>query len=164
MAAPSDNFRQTGWPGIRTRLFHTFFLLRRPMTLGARGLVYDRAANAIFLICHTYVPGWQLPGGGVETGETLEEALRRELMEEGNIECAAPPTLRSIHWNRRASRRDHVAFYLIESYRQTTPKVRDHEIADAGFFPLDALPEATTPATHRRVAEVFGAEAVSPYW
>ncbi|TIR95976.1 MAG: hypothetical protein E5X13_27385, partial [Mesorhizobium sp.] len=59
-------FRQTGWAGLRARLFHLYFLLRRPMTLGVRGLIYDRASNSIFLIRHTYVPGWQLPGGGVE--------------------------------------------------------------------------------------------------
>lgn len=59
-------FRQTGWPGIRGRLFHTLFLLQRPMTLGVRGLVLDVPAKTVMLIRHTYVPGWHLPGGGVE--------------------------------------------------------------------------------------------------
>jgi 8-oxo-dGTP pyrophosphatase MutT (NUDIX family) len=36
-------------------------------------------------------PGWQLPGGGVEPGETMAEALARELVEEGNIEILEPP-------------------------------------------------------------------------
>ncbi|TJV37269.1 MAG: DNA mismatch repair protein MutT, partial [Mesorhizobium sp.] len=40
----------------------------------------------------------------------------------------------------------------------------DREIAAAGFFPLDRLPEATTPATLRRVAENFSGAAASPYW
>jgi len=164
MANPDDIFRQTGWSGLRARLFHLYFVLRRPMTLGVRGLVHDTATNSVFLIRHTYVPGWQLPGGGVEVGETLAEALVRELAEEGNIALAAPATLKSMHFNRRSSRRDHVGFYLIEQFSQTAPKLPDHEIAEAGFFPLDRLPETTTPATLRRIAEVFADAAVSPYW
>jgi len=164
MSDGEDQFRQRGWPGVRARLFHAYFLLRRPMTLGARGVVFDREANAVFLIRHTYVPGWQFPGGGVESGETLAEALRRELMEEGNIDCTAPPELKSFHWNRRASNRDHVGLFLVTAFRQTAPKQRDREIAEAGFFPIDALPEATTPATQRRINELFRGEAVSPYW
>lgn len=157
-------FRQTGWPGLRAKLFHLYFLLTRPMTLGVRGLVHDSATNAIFLIRHTYVPGWQLPGGGVEAGETMEQALARELGEEGNIVIRAPATLRSMHFNRRASRRDHVGFYLIEDFTQSGRKMPDHEIAEAGFFPLDSLPDGVTPATLRRIAEVFGGKAPSPDW
>ncbi|MER8465146.1 NUDIX domain-containing protein [Mesorhizobium sp. M1396] len=164
MVKPEDAFRQTGWAGLRARLFHLHFVLRRPMTLGVRGLIHDMASNSIFLIRHTYVPGWQLPGGGVEVGETLAEALARELAEEGNIALTSPPMLKSMHFNRRASRRDHVGFYVIEHFSQTAPKLPDHEIAEAGFFPLDRLPEKTTPATLRRIAEVFDGEQPSPYW
>jgi ADP-ribose pyrophosphatase YjhB (NUDIX family) len=164
MVKPEDAFRQTGWAGLRARLFHLYFVLRRPMTLGVRGLIHDTTSKSVFLIRHTYVPGWQLPGGGVEVGETLAEALARELAEEGNIALTSPPTLKSMHFNRRSSRRDHVGFYLIEQFSQTAPKLPDHEIAEAGFFPLDRLPEGTTPATLRRIAEVFGGERPSSYW
>lgn len=153
-----------GWPGLRGKLFHFYFLMARPMTLGVRGLVHDAAQNSVLLVRHTYVPGWQLPGGGIELGETAGEALERELLEEGNISLTAPPVLRSLHFNRRASRRDHVALYLVESFRQTAPKLPDREIAEAGFFRLDQLPEHTTPATHRRIAEIFGGAPVSPDW
>jgi ADP-ribose pyrophosphatase YjhB (NUDIX family) len=161
---PHDPFRQTGWPGLRARLFHLAFLLRRPVTLGVRALIHDPAASAIFLIRHTYVPGWQLPGGGVEVGETMAQSLEREILEECNIALNGPPELKSMHFNRGASRRDHVGFYLVEQFIQTQPKLPDHEIAEAGFFRLDSLPEGTTPATLRRIAEVFGAEPASPYW
>ena len=156
-------FRQTGWAGLRARLFHLLFLMTRPMTLGARVLVHDAEAGTIFLIRHTYVPGWQLPGGGVEVDETIGEALARELVEEGNIELTAPAVLRSVHLNRRSSRRDHVAFYLATGFRQTGPRLPDREIAEAGFFRLDALPPETTPATRRRISEVFEGGEVSPY-
>src|SRR5688500_5949122 len=75
----------------RMRLFHLFFVLTRPMTFGARALIYDRREGKVFLIRHTYVPGWQLPGGGVEAGETALEALQREIREECNIEISGRP-------------------------------------------------------------------------
>ena len=156
--------RQRFWPRLRGRLFHAWFLVSRPMTFGVRAVVHDRAANAVFLIRHTYVPGWQLPGGGVEAGESALEALRRELLEEGNIEIASQPVLSSLHFNRQASRRDHVALYLVTDFRQAAAKRPDREIAEAGFFALDALPEETTPATLRRLAELFGNEAVAEEW
>ncbi|MER8395890.1 NUDIX domain-containing protein [Mesorhizobium sp. M1340] len=161
---PEQALRQTGWPGLRARLFHLYFVLRRPMTLGVRGLIHDRASNSVFLIRHTYVPGWHLPGGGVEPGETMIEALARELSEEGNIALTGPPVLKSLHFNRRASRRDHVGLYLVEEFNQKAPKLPDREIAEAGFFSLDRLPEGTTPATLRRIAEIFGNAAASPHW
>ncbi len=161
---PDRALRQTGWPGARARLFHLFFLVSRPMTLGVRALVHDPAEKSVFLIRHTYVPGWQLPGGGVERGETMEEALRRELAEEANISLTAPPLLRSMHFNRQASRRDHVGLYLVERFAQSAPKLPDREIAEAGFFRLDGLPGQTTPATRRRLAEAFGGNTPSPYW
>ncbi|MEO3385131.1 NUDIX domain-containing protein [Mesorhizobium sp. CAU 1741] len=152
------------WSRLRGRAFHALFLVLRPMTLGVRGVVHDATANTVFLVRHTYVSGWHLPGGGVEAGETAWRALERELSEEGNIEIVGVPALRSFHFNRDASRRDHVAVYLVADYRQTAPKEPDMEVAESGFFPITALPEGTTSATRRRLAEVFGGLAPSPEW
>ena len=113
---------------------------------------------------HTYVPGWHLPGGGVEPGETAMVSLERELREEGNLEITSPAELRSLHHNRTISRRDHVALYLVCSFRQTAPRLPDAEIAEAGFFPVKALPEDTTPGTRRRIEEMFDGRLVSADW
>lgn len=152
------------WRRLRMRLFHLYFLLSRPMTLGVRALVFDREAGSVLLVRHTYVDGWHLPGGGVEPGETMLTALARELAEEGNIEMIGPAELRSIHFNRRTSRRDHVALYLVEHFRQTAEPVPNAEIAEAWFFPLGDLPAATSPSSAQRIAELVERTEPSPEW
>src|SRR5215813_11261365 len=88
-------------PAVRP-LVHLYWRFSRAATLGARALVID-GAGRVFLVKHSYVPGWHLPGGGVETGETMLEALARELREEGNIEVTGPPRLHGVFFNDRDS-------------------------------------------------------------
>lgn len=145
------------------RALHVWFRLSRPMTLGARGLVLDEGGR-VLLVRQTYTRGWLLPGGGVEAGETLVEALRREVREEGNVEIVGEPELHGVFFNRRASRRDHVALFVARDVRILGPRKPDREIAAADFFALDALPADTTGATRARIAEVFEGAPRSAYW
>jgi ADP-ribose pyrophosphatase YjhB (NUDIX family) len=142
---------------------HTYWRFARGMTLGVRGVVLDRE-NRVFLIRHTYVPGWHLPGGGVETGETALEALDRELREEASIALEETPALFGVFFNNRVSRRDHVLVYVIRRFTVLEVKQPDREIAEAGFFPLDQLPEGTTPATRSRLAEILEGQPPSAHW
>jgi 8-oxo-dGTP pyrophosphatase MutT (NUDIX family) len=149
-------------PVIRPAM-HAYWRFSRPATLGVRAIVID-GQGRIFLVKHSYVDGWHFPGGGVETGETLLEALARELAEEGNIVLSATPRLHGVFFNKRISRRDHVALYIVREFRQDSAPQPDHEIVEHGFFPLSALPEDTTRATRARIAEVFEQAAISELW
>ena len=157
-----NSVRQAFGPSVR-RAFHLYWRWSRGMTLGVRGLVID-PDQGVFLLTHTYVPGWQLPGGGVEIGETLLEALTRELAEEGNIEILKPPILHGMFFNGRISRRDHVAVFVVRCFRQTHAPRPNGEIAAHGFFSLNALPEDTTPGTRARIAEVMSGMPLSERW
>lgn len=149
-------------PAIR-RLLHVYWRVSRGMTLGVRGLVFD-ARGRVFLVEHSYIPGWHLPGGGVETGESLVAALTRELREEGNIELIGPPELYGMYWNRRIAWRDHVALYVVRSFRQSAPPQPNREIIAHGFFAVDALPQETSRATRARIAEVLGGHDAAEIW
>jgi 8-oxo-dGTP pyrophosphatase MutT (NUDIX family) len=133
------------------------------MTLGVRGVVVD-GEGRVLLLRHTYTPGWHFPGGGVEKGETAHQALLRELLEEGGIETtAADMRLASVHANQAFFPNDHVLVYRVDQWRQVAPTQRG-EIAETGFFHPSAPPEGITPATQRRLHELFGGQAVSPHW
>ena len=113
-----------------TRVLHGYFALSRGMTMGVRAACFD-AAGRIFLVRHSYVPGWHMPGGGIERGETALEALAKEMREEGNLALGAPPRLLQIYFNRQTSRRDHVLLYRCDGVTQTAPRLKDREIVEA---------------------------------
>jgi len=136
--------------------------LRRPVTLGVRGIVRD-GEDRVLLVRHTYVPGWYLPGGAVDARESVGEALAREIMEETNTRIIGEPRLIGIYLNRRG-RSDHVVLFEVSTFEQTSPKSPDREIAEARFFALADLPEGTTRATRARLEEYVNGHPVSPVW
>lgn len=148
---------------LRSRFFHLYFVATRPMTLGVRAAVFD-SCGRVFLVRHTYTPGWHFPGGGVESGETALDALRRELFEEGAIAIEEEPRLHGLFFNRAASRRDHVALYIVRRFRQDAPPAPNWEIAETGFFAPDALPEATSRGTRARLKEIFETAPAARLW
>lgn len=148
------------WIVKAIQLYH---LLRAAQTLGVRCVAQDEAGR-ILLVRHNYLTGWYLPGGGVEAGETISVAARRELEEETGF-AATEMELLGLYLNRRGLGRDHVGLYRMTACR----KVRDvvvpnREIAEIGFFAPGDLPPDVTPATRRRLAEVFEGVEASEEW
>jgi 8-oxo-dGTP pyrophosphatase MutT (NUDIX family) len=145
------------------RIFHLYWRINRGMTLGVRAVVLD-GHNRVFLVKHSYVAGWHLPGGGVEVGEAIMDALRRELIEEGRIELTDTPVLHGVFFNSHVSRRDHVAVYVVRQFSQDRLPEPNHEIVACGFFAADALPEETTRGTRLRIAEVLDGKPPAGTW
>lgn len=150
--------RRTGLKALRG-----WFLLSRGLTLGVRAAAID-AENRVCLVRHTYAPGWQLPGGGVEIGEDALEALDRELREEAAIALRGTPYLHGVFFNGRASRRDHVLIFVVREFDILAPKRADREIAECRFFPVDALPTETTRGTRDRLVEIAGGRVPTAQW
>lgn len=125
----------------------------KPRTIGVRALLLDRDER-VALVRHTYVDQWYLPGGGVKKGESISAALVRELAEEVAIADSVIERVLGVYHSRRESKDDHIVIFVVRTAASGALARADlREIEQAGWFPLDDLPEATSPATRRRIAE-----------
>lgn len=140
-------------------LFQKYWRWSRALTLGVRAIVID-PEKRILLVRHTYTEGWNLPGGGVEFGESVEESLARELDEEGGVILEGAPELVGIYDNRAIFPGDHVAIYVVRHWRRDRIPAPNMEIAETGFFHPDALPDNTVPSARRRIEEMLGRRTI----
>ena len=149
-------------PKIKPALL-PYWLFSRGMTLGVRCAAFD-AQGRICLVKHTYAQGWHFPGGGVERGETMYEAIEKELREEAGITPREVPALFGVYANLALARRDHVVLFVSRNWSQTAIKLPSREIARIELFDLASLPNDTTHATRRRIDEIEQGLAPNPNW
>src|SRR3954453_7487264 len=96
-------------------ILQPWFRLRRGATFGVRAVVIDEE-DRVLLVRHTYAPGWLLPGGGVERGETVFDAVKRELKEESGIVPAGAPVLHGVFSNEKNFLGDHLVCFVVREF------------------------------------------------
>jgi mutator protein MutT len=145
------------------KLLQRYWRMQRALTMGVQALVLDDKRR-VLLVRHSYQPGWHFPGGGVEKGETVAQALARELREEAGITLCGEPQLFGLYANFASFPGDHIALYVVRAWQQDPRPSGTAEIVETGFFAADALPPETTAGTRRRIAEVLGGAPRSELW
>jgi ADP-ribose pyrophosphatase YjhB (NUDIX family) len=100
------------------------------------GVIFDEQSEQVLAIKRRDVPIWVLPGGGVEPGETTEQAIARELFEETGLAVIVKRhTATYLPINRLAH-----PTYVYECTAEAGRLATGSETKELGFFPLNALP------------------------
>ncbi len=124
--------------------------MTRPVGASVRLILVDE--GKVLLVRHTYGAGWLLPGGAAESGETLEEAARREAAEEVGAHLGELH-LEGIYTNFWEGKTDHIAVFSSRDVQVGgQPNL---EIAGWDLFDPAHLPQGTLPGHRRRINDYF---------
>lgn len=117
------------------------------MAVAAMGILYNEE-NGLLLEKRTDTGEWCTPGGALELGETLEEALKREVKEETNLDIVNPKlfeikaNVHMVYPNKDEVYYTDIVYEINEFYGDLKP---DRESVELAFFPLHNLPENIMP-------------------
>jgi 8-oxo-dGTP pyrophosphatase MutT (NUDIX family) len=141
-------------------ILRIYWRIRKPITLGVRIIAVNEHGE-ILLVKHTYQNNWFLPGGGVKKGETFEQTIRRELIEETGYE-ADVIELFGVYNNTYEGKRDNIVVFISRNGKfvevSKSPEIEKYE-----FFNPNNLPENTAKGMRRRIEEFFNSDKSSHY-
>ncbi len=83
---------------------------------------------------------WALPGGFVDYGEVVEDAVQREAREETGLDVEVS-RLSGVYSNPRRDPRGHTVSIVFVCRRVGGVLKASSDAADVGWFPLDDLPD-----------------------
>lgn len=107
------------------------------------------------LLVRTIGRGWELPGGQVERGEGLLDALRREVEEESG--CVVEP-VRLLSIDSRVTPPEMLVHVFACRHLSGAPRAREASVPEAGWFaPAEALRLVTRSPAAERLVDALGA-------
>jgi len=130
-------------------------------TVGVRAIIVNRE-NQVLLVKHRYQDGWYLPGGKVEKGETVVQALERELSQEVGVVNFEINAILGVYSNFFENKNDHVIVFLVKDFHLES--VSHFEIEQSSFFDFHSVPETASPGTKRRLGEYQNNNKPSYNW
>lgn len=117
--------------------------------IGVFALIFDDEGR-ILLGRRRDVDWWNLPGGGMEAGETVDEALRREAREETGLEVEVGQLVGVYS---KPQKQEVVLTFRCRVVGGTLQPTE--EIRESRYFPPGALPRNTLPKHRQRVEDAL---------
>lgn len=121
---------------------------RQPEITGVSVIATD-LDDRLLLVRHSYGSGsWSVPAGGINRGETPEDAARREFLEETGCEAGR---FQFVGVQQERIHGAHNTVHVFAAKVQGNPTADRREIVEARFFPLHSLPEPLGDLTRLRL-------------
>lgn len=120
----------------------------------AAGVLFFDEANRVLLVRPSYKPGWDIPGGYAEPGESPKQACVREVEEELGI---TPPIggLLVVDWAPHPDEGDKVLFIfdggLLPGVEEAEIRPDANEVSEWRFHNVDAIEPLMPPRLWRRL-------------
>jgi mutator protein MutT len=98
---------------------------------------------------------WECPGGSIEFGETMAEAIKREIKEELGVDIRLEYQLRAIDHLIPAEKQHWVTSPFVAKIvaGQSPTILEPHKCEQIGWFPLTALPKPLSIATQLNLVD-----------
>lgn len=117
----------------------TLVLMEHPKSVA--GIVFSPDRTSVLLIQRRDVPVWVLPGGGIDAGESPQNAAVREILEETGFTVKVQRLVGEyIPINRLAKRTHLYECAILDGEAKLSPETRS-----VRFFPLIELPPLPPP-------------------
>lgn len=116
--------------------------------IGVFGVIIED--GKVLLALRRDIDWWNLPGGGMELGETVDEALQREVLEETGLQVRVG---RLVGVYSKPQKQEVVLTFLCQ--REGGQLTATEETRESRFFAPDALPEKTLPKHAERIRDAL---------
>ena len=95
---------------------------------------------------------WNLPGGGLEAGETVDEGLAREVHEEVGVEIEI---VRLVGVYSKPGKQEVVLTFLCRLRGPQAQPTTSEEVSEVAWFSPEALPAGLLPKHRQRLEDVL---------
>ena len=118
-------------------------------SIGVFGIIFDKDRKALLAKRRDY-DLWNLPGGGVDTGETPEEALEREILEEIGAKVKSKKFC-GVYFKKG---KDEIVFAYLVKLKPFAFKPTD-EAKEIKYFSVNQLPENLPGSQAQRIKDAL---------